>query len=416
MKKKFYLTVLSFICAFACAIGLVGCGHKHTFSEEWSFDETHHWHAATCEHSDERSEYGEHTMGTGTIEEYNANDVPVCSVCGYIKDDVSSQLVDAATFASQIDTAITNFRYSHKIVDPETGAVQSESIEQYDGTCYVNQNGIYHIGYNTYKESPYIEGLYEEDRPLTITAEQRVKNLFGTLSDFEKITSEELDFSYFHWSDQHYLGAEAAYFVDLNEVSNTSVFRDYDWFALRFEDGILKEIEGGNVNGYGYLSIGTFEIGAAQIDLPWDGDAPTMEANGSSGLYYKMVEGGTYTLYNFYEEDMESDVNYVIVADTCNGKPVTEIRSGCFQNNGIFGGGIVIPTTVTKFGSGAFNHTYIKNIYYMGTEDQWNAISGLNLSGMNTVYNLTVYYYSETAPTATGDYWHYVEGVPTVWE
>ena len=76
----------------------------------------------------------------------------------------------------------------------------------------------------------------------------------------------------------------------------------------------------------------------------------------------------------------------------------------------------MIPTTVTKFGSGAFNHTYIKNIYYMGTEDQWNAISGLNLSGMNTVYNLTVYYYSETAPTATGDYWHYVEGVPTVWE
>lgn len=416
MKKKSLLRLLSPLCVVACVFGLVGCGHSHTFSEEWSSDDTHHWHAATCEHSDERSEYGEHTMATDTIEEYNANDVPVCSVCGYITDDVSSQLVDAAAFASQIDTEITNFRYSHKIVDPETGTVQDESIEQYDGTCYVNQNGVYHIGYNIYKESPYIEGLYEEDRPSTITAEQRVEDLFGTLSDFEEITAEELDFSYFHWSDQHYLGAETAYFVDLNKVSSSSVFRDYDWYALRFEDGILKEIEGGNVNGYGYLSISTFEIGAAQIDLPWDGDAPTMEANGSVGLYYKMVEGGTYTLYNFYEDDMESDVNYLIVADTCNGKPVTEIRSGCFQNHGIFGGGIVIPTTITKFGNSAFNHTYLKNIYYMGTEDQWNAISGLDMSGLNSVYNLTVYYYSETALTAAGNYWHYVEGVPTVWE
>lgn len=30
--------------------------------------------------------------------------------------------------------------------------------------------------------------------------------------------------------------------------------------------------------------------------------------------------------------------------------------------------------------------------------------------------NATVYYYSETEPTDAGDYWHYVDGVPTVWE
>ena len=26
------------------------------------------------------------------------------------------------------------------------------------------------------------------------------------------------------------------------------------------------------------------------------------------------------------------------------------------------------------------------------------------------------YYYSETAPTDSGNYWHYVNGVPTIWE
>ena len=41
--------------------------HQHTFSEEWAFDATHHWHEATCEHSGERSDYAEHTWDSGTV-------------------------------------------------------------------------------------------------------------------------------------------------------------------------------------------------------------------------------------------------------------------------------------------------------------------------------------------------------------
>lgn len=33
----------------------------HTFSENWSTNETHHWHAATCEHGENRDSYAEHT-------------------------------------------------------------------------------------------------------------------------------------------------------------------------------------------------------------------------------------------------------------------------------------------------------------------------------------------------------------------
>ena len=45
----------------------------HTFAEEWTTTETHHWHAATCEHTEEKKDYGEHT--------YNEN--KECTVCGY---------------------------------------------------------------------------------------------------------------------------------------------------------------------------------------------------------------------------------------------------------------------------------------------------------------------------------------------
>ena len=43
----------------------------HTIEEEWTFSDTHHWHE-TCEHTDEKDGYGEHT--------YNEN--KVCTVCG----------------------------------------------------------------------------------------------------------------------------------------------------------------------------------------------------------------------------------------------------------------------------------------------------------------------------------------------
>ena len=67
MKRGFFTAAAAFLCAAACAFGLVGCGHSHTFSEEWSHDTGYHWHAATCEHTDERSDYGAHTMATYVI-------------------------------------------------------------------------------------------------------------------------------------------------------------------------------------------------------------------------------------------------------------------------------------------------------------------------------------------------------------
>ncbi len=47
--------------------------HKHTFSEAWSFDENGHYHAATCEHTSEKSGYADH--------KYDAKGV--CTVCKY---------------------------------------------------------------------------------------------------------------------------------------------------------------------------------------------------------------------------------------------------------------------------------------------------------------------------------------------
>lgn len=82
MKK--WRTALSALIAAAvmgvCAGAAVGCGscngcggHQHTYAAEWSRDDVNHWHDATCEHSDKKSELGTHR---------DVNNDGKCDFCG----------------------------------------------------------------------------------------------------------------------------------------------------------------------------------------------------------------------------------------------------------------------------------------------------------------------------------------------
>ena len=55
----------------------------------------------------------------------------------------------------------------------------------------------------------------------------------------------------------------------------------------------------------------------------------------------------------------------------------------------------------------------LTNVYYHGTAEDWANMS-IGLSN-DFLTNATRYYYSETQPTETGNYWHYVDGEVTVW-
>ena len=55
-------------------------------------------------------------------------------------------------------------------------------------------------------------------------------------------------------------------------------------------------------------------------------------------------------------------------------------------------------------------------MYYKGTAEEWSEI---NMDFYNTkLTSATRYYYIENeadVPTDGGNYWHYVDGVPTAW-
>ncbi len=74
---------------------------------------------------------------------------------------------------------------------------------------------------------------------------------------------------------------------------------------------------------------------------------------------------------------------------------------------------LVIPDTITYINGGAFwGSTRPKTIYYMGADfEAWKQVSGY----MWMSDGAEIYYYTETRPLMPGDWWHFVDDVPTLW-
>ena len=75
---------------------------------------------------------------------------------------------------------------------------------------------------------------------------------------------------------------------------------------------------------------------------------------------------------------------------------------------------IIMPKSIISIKASAFYSSALKNIYYKGTPAQWDNIL-IEINENSDLISAIRYYYSETQPTDDGNYWHYVNGVPTVW-
>ena len=78
---------------------------------------------------------------------------------------------------------------------------------------------------------------------------------------------------------------------------------------------------------------------------------------------------------------------------------------------------LIIGSGVTSIGDGIiYYESYdakLKSVYYGGSAEDWNKIAIGEYNGNLT--DATRYYYSATAPLEEGNFWHYIEDVPTVW-
>ena len=77
---------------------------------------------------------------------------------------------------------------------------------------------------------------------------------------------------------------------------------------------------------------------------------------------------------------------------------------------------IVIGSGLKSIDHGTFtNCTKLSNVYYRGTQAQWNSIS-INSSGNTALTSAKRYYFSSTLPETSGNYWYYDENDNiTIW-
>jgi len=103
------------------------------------------------------------------------------------------------------------------------------------------------------------------------------------------------------------------------------------------------------------------------------------------------------------------------------GDNVTKIGDNVFDGcSGLTS--IIIGKGITSIGSYAFNNcTSLKNVYYKGSLNSWENISVLQYN--ESLYNATIYYYSQTEPALNtectaydGNYWYYdTNGKISIW-
>ena len=101
--------------------------HEHTFATEWTYDATHHWHAATCEHKDQIKDKAEHTFGEwksnkDATTEADGTKTRICSVCGY-----AETVTDKGSKIGSV--AIPTFSLASGVVDKGTSVTITSTTE-----------------------------------------------------------------------------------------------------------------------------------------------------------------------------------------------------------------------------------------------------------------------------------------------
>ena len=94
MKKsiKAILSVVLVLVLGATVFTACESKHEHGFSEEWTHDETGHWHACTGENCEEKGEFAAHV--------YDNDADATCNVCGYERAVVPTVKTYTITFVT----------------------------------------------------------------------------------------------------------------------------------------------------------------------------------------------------------------------------------------------------------------------------------------------------------------------------
>ena len=130
------------------------------------------------------------------------------------------------------------------------------------------------------------------------------------------------------------------------------------------------------------------------------------------GALYSVSSDKTYCVLTGVKDGTSA---IVVIPDNVSGVPITVIGESAFAS-AVELEEIVIPESITSVGNDAFGScAALESIFYLGSGEQLAELMSNVGDGNSYFTSAKVYMYSELEPERDGDFWHYVEGDPTVW-
>ena len=201
------------VCGYTATEAIEKLAHTHKFATAWTKDETNHWHAATCEHTDEKSGFAEHTFGeyvsnNDATTEADGTKTRECSVCGY-KDTVTDE--------------------GSKIIVPESVFVKGGTVV---GAAYTNNYSGVFIKGRTVTLSDFYMGKYE------VTQEEYASVMAG-----QKVTVNGTEYAL--ESNPNYCTADSTSYILFNgDVQEKRPVEGVTWYDAVWYCNALSEKEG----------------------------------------------------------------------------------------------------------------------------------------------------------------------------
>ena len=395
-RKQLYVFLASFILATSSCS--VGTSHEHTYSSQWSYNDTYHWHAATCGHNviinKEEHNFTEWEIDVEPTEVSDGHAFRTCEICQYTQ---------------------------------ETTVEPSGPIEEPDLIFVLNTDGLSYTvgGYN--KEATSIE-IPESLMGLPVT--RIAENAFKNFNVLETITIPnsilELGKNAFLGCDSltfndidnaHYLGNESNPYLIFHSLINTEVTE------FSFKEGCRF--------GYGELNLTNDYKGAfgnvETLRIPksmkyfFDGILEGKRSTTSFGksnfkdIYYDGTldewvgveftdTSNNETRITFHFTDITSEENMSITL----GNSVKSIGKYAFAGFSI--DTLTLPNSIERIGQYAFKSglgvytPVVTNTNYLGTINEWAHIRfESDTSNPKSIYYSYIKFNGETVTEFVSD-------------